>query len=42
MITFRCLLLGCAWGGAYTWYSLGERLQTCTCVRCGAQRTEAA
>lgn len=40
-MNWKCLFFGCVWGGAYTWHSLGERLQTCTCRRCGATRTEA-
>jgi hypothetical protein len=41
-MNIRCLLLGCRWGAGYTWYSLGERLETCTCSRCGALKTVTA
>lgn len=40
-MNWKCLFLGCIWGASYTWHSLGERLKTCECQRCGARRTEA-
>lgn len=41
-MSWKCLLFGCLWGGAYIWSSRGERLQTSICQRCGAAQTEVA
>lgn len=37
----KCLILGCQWKPALSWWCNGEKLQVHTCERCGANKTEA-